>query len=261
MQTRPQMRSGLSLQLAVSPLFATFAAAKPKRMQSLFSRYLSFVAGLFFLSLGVDFIVTSALGTTPISSINYVLSCNLPVTLGTATFAFNVLIIALEFWLIRGTGSRTDRIEILLQIPFSVVFSLFIDLNMCWIAPLAPQHYGIALLLLAAGCLLQAVGVVLELKPNVAIMSAEGFVKYYCRRYGRNFGRVKVIFDVSLVATAALLSLLFAARIDGVREGTLIAALSTGFLVNFLARRVMTRRQLDRLRTCCTRPLRRLRAK
>ena len=229
-------------------------------MQSLFLRYLSFIAGLFFLSLGVDFIVTSSLGTTPISSINYVLSLNLPITLGTATFLFNMLIIALQFWLIRGQGSRTDRVEILLQIPFSVVFSLFIDLNMLWIARLAPQSYGASLVLLAIGCVVQAVGVVLELKPNVAIMSAEGFVKYFCRRYHRNFGRVKVLFDVTLVTTAALLSLLFAGRIDGVREGTLVAALTTGFLVNFLAKRVMTKQMLHRIHAIYAYPLKYLRS-
>ena len=126
---------------------------------------------------------------------------------------------------------------------------------MQWIGRLTPASYGTALGMLAIGCILQAIGVVFELKPNVAIMSAEGFVKYYCRRYNRNFGKVKVLFDVTLVATAALLSLLFAARIDGVREGTLIAALSTGFLVNFFAQRVMTRRMLHRIHTIYAYPL------
>ena len=207
-------------------------------------KYFVFILGLFFLSLGVDFIVTSALGTTPISSINYVLSLNLPITLGLATLLFNLIIIALEFWLVRGKNNRKDIFEIVLQIPFSILFSLFIDLNMMWISTLSPPNYFWSFLLLCIGCILQSIGVVLELKPNVAIMSAEGFVKYYCKRYNKNFGKVKVIFDVTLVATAALLSLLFASRIDGVREGTLIAALSTGLLVNFFSIHLFTRHNL-----------------
>lgn len=216
-------------------------------MKSVIIRYCTFLLGLFFLSMGVDFIVTSALGTTPISSINYVLSLNFPLTLGTATLLFNLLIIAMEFWLVRGGDNRKDIFEIFLQIPFSIIFSLFIDLNMYWISTFSPVNYLWSLMLLFIGCVLQAIGVVLELKPNVAIMSAEGFVKYYCRRYHRNFGRVKVFFDVSLVATAVILSLLFASRIDGVREGTLVAALSTGLLVNYFSGHLMTRRTLSLL--------------
>lgn len=214
-------------------------------MVNVILRYLTFTLGLFFLSLGVDFIITASLGTTPISSINYVLSINFPLTLGTATFLFNLFVIAMEFWLIRGNSTRKDIFEILLQLPFSLIFSIFLDINLYWISSFPPSGYLYSLAMLAIGCFLQAVGVVLELKPNVAIMSAEGFVKYFCRRYNKNFGRVKVVFDVILVLTAAFLSLIFASKIDGVREGTLIAALSTGFIVNFLSKHIMTRHNLN----------------
>lgn len=213
----------------------------------IFLRYLIFIIGLYFLSLGVDLIVTSSLGTTPISSVNYVVSLNTPISLGVATIIINMLLILGQFWLIRGCGSRKDRFEILLQIPFSFLFGLFIDINLVWLSGFAPTHYGMALALLAIGCLSQAVGVVLELKPNVAIMSAEGFVKYAARRYNRDFGKLKVIFDVTLVSTAILLSICFTGKIEGIREGTIVAALITGYIVSFLAHYVITKRNLQRL--------------
>lgn len=104
-----------------------------------------------------------------------------------------------------------------------------------------------ALAMLGAGCLSQATGVVLELKPNVAIMSAEGFVKYAARRYNKDFGRLKVIFDVVLVSSALLLGIACSGHIEGVREGTVIAALSTGLIVSFLSRHVFTRAALRHL--------------
>lgn len=211
-------------------------------------RYLTFITGLYFLSLGVVFIVASSLGTTPISSVNYVVTLHTPITLGTATFLINVLLIAGQFWLIRsGHGSRKDRIEILLQIPFSLIFGIFIDLNMALVGSTEPTSYPVALAMLGVGCLSQAVGVVLELKPNVAIMSAEGFVKYAARRYNKDFGRLKVIFDVVLVSSALLLGIACSGHIEGIREGTVIAALSTGFIVSFLSRHVFTRAVLRRL--------------
>lgn len=211
-------------------------------------RYLTFITGLYFLSLGIVLIVASTLGTTPISSVNYVVTLHTPITLGTATFLINVLLIAGQFWLIRsGFGSRKDRIEILLQLPFSLVFSIFIDINMTFIGSIEPTSYPMALAMLGAGCLSQATGVVLELKPNVAIMSAEGFVKYAARRYNKDFGRLKVIFDIVLVSSALLLGIACSGHIEGVREGTVIAALSTGFIVSFLSRHVFTRATLRHL--------------
>lgn len=47
-------------------------------MKDVFKRYLVFVIGLYFLAAGIVLIVRSALGTTPISSVNYVLSLNSP---------------------------------------------------------------------------------------------------------------------------------------------------------------------------------------
>lgn len=211
-------------------------------------RYITFIVGLYFLSLGIVFIVTSTLGTTPISSVNYVVTLHTPISLGTATFLINVLLIIGQFWLIRaGLGTRKDRVEILLQLPFSLLFAIFIDLNMALTGSIEPTSYPMALALLGAGCISQAVGVVLELKPNVAIMSAEGFVKYAARRYNKDFGRLKVIFDVSLVSSALLLGVACSGHIEGVREGTVIAALSTGFIVSFLSRHIFNRANLNRL--------------
>ena len=62
-------------------------------MKDVFKRYLVFVIGLYFLAAGIVLIVRSALGTTPISSVNYVLSLNSPLSLGTCTFLINMLLI------------------------------------------------------------------------------------------------------------------------------------------------------------------------
>ena len=67
-------------------------------MKEIFKRYLVFVIGLYFLAAGIVLIIRSALGTTPISSINYVLSLNSPLSLGTCTFIINMVLILGQFW-------------------------------------------------------------------------------------------------------------------------------------------------------------------
>ena len=111
-------------------------------MKDVFKRYLVFVIGLYFLAAGIVLIVSSALGTTPISSVNYVLSLNSPLSLGTCTFLINMLLIMGQFWLIRKNNTKQDTIEILLQLPFSLIFSAFIDFNMALTSDLHPVIVG-----------------------------------------------------------------------------------------------------------------------
>jgi len=216
-------------------------------MKDVCKRYLVFIIGLYFLAAGIVLIIRSALGTTPISSVNYVLSLNSPLSLGTCTFLINMVLILGQFWLIRKNRTRQDIIEILLQLPFSFIFSAFIDFNMTITNNLHPESYGMSIALLLTGCMVQSIGVVLELKPKVAMMSAEAFVKYASRRYNKEFGKFKVYFDVTLVTFAVLLSLLLSQCIEGVREGSLIAACITGYIVSFLNQKIMTRKTLYKL--------------
>ena len=217
------------------------------RMKDVCTRYLVFIIGLYFLAAGIVLIIRSALGTTPISSVNYVLSLNSPLSLGTCTFLINMVLILGQFWLIRKNRTRQDIIEILLQLPFSFIFSAFIDSNMTITNNLHPESYGMSIALLLTGCMVQSIGVVLELKPKVTMMSAEAFVKYASRHYNKEFGKFKVYFDVTLVTFAVLLSLLLSQCIEGVREGSLIAACITGYIVSFLNQKIMTRKTLYKL--------------
>ena len=52
-------------------------------------RYFLFLVGLFINSLGVSLVTRASLGTSPISSIPYVLSLNFPFTLGNFTIVFS----------------------------------------------------------------------------------------------------------------------------------------------------------------------------
>lgn len=216
-------------------------------IKELAKKYSVFILGLYFLAVGIVLIVRSALGTTPISSVNYVLSLNTPLSLGTWTFIVNVILILGQFWLIRKDRNRQDTIEILLQIPFSFMFSAFIDFNMAITSNLHPSGYAMSMALLLIGCLIQSVGVVLEIKPKVAMMSAEAFVKYASRSCNKEFGKFKVYFDITLVTLAVIISLIFTQGIEGIREGSLIAACLTGYIVSFLNQKIMTRKTLHKL--------------
>ena len=201
-------------------------------------RYAIFAIGLFINSLGVSFITTADLGTSPISSIPYVLSLNAPLSLGQFTILFNLLIVLVQLPILK----KQFQWEHWLQVPVTLLFGWFIDLTMVPLAAIAPQTYLWKLGFLLLGCLILGFGVYLEMAANVAMLPGESFVRAVSTTWHRDFGLTKIVFDVSMSLTAAGLSLVLAHTLDGVREGTLIAALLVG-LVARTCRRVQHRLQ------------------
>lgn len=197
-------------------------------------RYIVFLIGLFINSLGVSLITKADLGTSPISSIPYVLSLNFPFTLGQFTIAFSLLLILIQLVILR----RNFKAEHLLQIPISILFGYFIDLTMVMLFFVNPQSYFLSVVYLLIGCVILGFGVYTEVLANVAMLPGESFVRAVSSTWKTEFGSTKVAFDVSLTVIAAVLSLIFAHRLDGVREGTIIAALLVGFIARLFGRRL-----------------------
>ena len=195
-------------------------------------RYIIFLVGLFVNSLGVSLITKANLGTSPISSIPYVLSLNFPLTLGNFTIIFSILLIILQLFILR----KNFKLEHLLHIPISILFGYFIDLTMLLFSFVNPTAYIAKLIYLLIGCVILGFGVYMEVLADVAMLPGESFVRAIVQTWHREFGSTKVCFDVSMAVIAAALSFILAHRLDGVREGTVIAALLVGFLARQFGR-------------------------
>ena len=189
-------------------------------------RYIIFLIGLFVNSLGVSLITKANLGTSPISSIPYVLSLNFPLTLGNFTIIFSLLLIFLQLMILR----KNFKTEYYLQIPVSILFGYFIDFTMILLAFVQPESYPSKIIYLLIGCVILGFGVYIEVLADVVMLPGESFVRAIVQTWNREFGSTKVCFDVSMAVIAAVLSFILAHRLDGVREGTVIAALLVGFL-------------------------------
>ncbi len=197
-------------------------------------RYLLFVVSLFINAFGIAFITKAMLGTSPITSVTYVLSMFTPFTMGVWTIILNFIFIAVELPLMKRDELKGDLKIFLFQIPVTVFFGMFIDFSMNILFWLSPASYVGKVCTLLIGCFILAAGIALEVKMNVAMAAGEYLVRVISRRLGKEFGYVKLGFDITLVLSACLLSVIFMSGIHGVREGTVIAALVVGPIVHFL---------------------------
>ena len=116
----------------------------------------------------------------------------------------------------------------LLQFPAAVLFGVMIDVAEAVLAPLPAGNYAQQWLLCAAGIFFIALGVSVEVMANLVTTAGEGIVLAICKVVPVKFGNMKMAFDITLVCISIVLSLLFLGQLDGVREGTVAAALLVG---------------------------------
>lgn len=211
---------------------------RKKSRSELVRRYLIFGISLVVISLGISIITRSNLGTSPITSVPYVASLNTPVSLGTYFFFFTIILICIQVLLLGKKGVMERKVELLMQFPVAFFLSLFTDMAMWITSGFDPELYTVKIISLVVGCMVLALGICLEVIADVTMISAEYTIQFATLRFKKEFGTIKICFDVTLVLLAALLSLVLSGRIEGVREGTVIAALITGPFVRFIMPRL-----------------------
>ena len=203
-----------------------------RHTEKLARRYAWFALGVAVNSFGVALITKAALGTSPITSVAYVLDLAFAPTLGEFTFAMNLVFIAGQIAL--ALLRRDFQPVQLLQIVVNLVFSALIDVSMGLLAAFEPTGIVVQAAALLAGCAVLAFGIAIEVAPNVIVVPGEGAVRAITAVTRKPFGTCKVAFDTSLVCIALVLSFTFFHGIQGLGVGTVVSALLVGRLVNLI---------------------------
>lgn len=196
-------------------------------------RYLLLLIGLAIMAYGVAFSIKASLGTSPISSVPYVVSLFTPLTVGTATITMHCVFILLQILILRKDYHPIQ----LMQLPVAFFFGYLTDFGVWAVQGITCNTYWQQWIVCIIGILLVAVGVSFEVKAGVVVLAGEGVVLAICRVLPKvKFGYMKVGFDVTLVVIACILSIVFTGRLQGVREGTVAAALLVGLIAKQLGK-------------------------
>lgn len=196
-------------------------------------KFIVYILGLVVLAFGIAFSIRSGLGVSPVSSVPYTLSRMSGLTVGLTTTIFYSFCVFLQLIILR----RDFKIRHLLQVFFAYAFGLFTDMSLFLTSSIVTDIYPIRLLLLAISLVLIALGVYTVVLTDVVMNAPDGLVKAISGHWKIDFPRVKSIFDIACVSTSVILSLIFLGSIPGLREGTVIAALTIGKLIGFIAKK------------------------
>lgn len=175
------------------------------------------------------------LGTSPISAIPYSLSVVfLRLTMGNWTILFNIGLTIAQLFILR---RRAKPVELILQILATIPFGFIIDLWNSLLEDLNPQIYPMRLLVMILGCCIVAFGVYFQFLGGVIMLPGDAFVRAIARVTGKGFGKIRMVSDITMAATAFAIVLIFTHSLSGMREGTIIAAFLVGNIVSFYKKR------------------------
>ena len=159
----------------------------------------------------------------------------------------HIVFISLQIIILRKNYSPVQ----LMQLPVAMLFGYLTDFVLKVSEVIQPQTYWQQWLVCIAGIILVGIGVTFEVKADIIVLAGEGLILAICFTFPIKFGTMKIIFDVSLVATACITSLIFVGGITGVREGMAAAALLVGCVVK-ITNKVIEKIKKQRLQAGCT---------
>lgn len=204
-----------------------------EKIRSWIKTCMIYCIGLFILALGVCFSVKSNLGVSPVSSVPYVISLITTSELGFITAIVLNFYVVLQLFILR----RDFGLKHVLQVLCGSLFGVFVTLanGICTFD--SPDFYPLQVLYLIISIFLVAVGLMFYLAADLIPQPAEGIIITIASKINKEFSRVKVWFDCTAVMLALTLSFIFMGTVQGVREGTIIAAVSIGKIAGILSRK------------------------
>ncbi len=206
-----------------------------QRIIAILVRYGLATLGLILVALGVSLSIVSNLGTSPISCLPYVLNLWGGLSVGTFTALMHVAFIILQIILLR----KNFKVESLMQLVAAVVFGALTDFFIWATSWIAASIYIARVLLMILAVLITAFGISMEVRAKAWMLAGEMTVAAIAEVTHTKFRNTKIVFDTSLVVISAVLSLIFFGNILGngeqmvIREGTVILALFTGYVMRF----------------------------
>ena len=197
-------------------------------------RLAMFAVGIFLMTFGIALSCKADLGTSPISSVPWVMSMFLPFSLGDITIMMNIVMILAQPLILRALYVR----ELVGQLLTTLAFGCSIDFSMGlldWFIPGSALEQWLACLL---SIVVLALGVFLEVRAKIFLVAGEGVVSVLAFVTQKKFSLIKNCFDISLV----LLSRLFTSWMEfGTLQsgaGTVVAAVLVGRFVHLYESRL-----------------------
>ncbi len=192
-------------------------------------RYALFIIGLFIASMGVAFSTKAGLGTSPVASVPYSVSLvSKLLTFGGWLNLLSVIQITTQVITLKG---KCNYAEIAVQTVLAFVYGYLTNFS-CWlIREINVTSYPVQFIFMLLGCVILAFGIWIQLKGAVAMLPGEAMNRAISKVTGKRYENIKIFFDILYIALSAVICFVFLGKLEGVREGSIIAAFAVGSII------------------------------
>lgn len=203
-------------------------------MKQTVRNYALFLIGLFIASMGVALSTKAGLGTSPVAAVPYSISLiNHTLTFGWWLNLLSVLQIFVQIILLR---RKCKPVEIMIQTILAFVYGYLTDFSCKLIAGIHADTYLMQFVIMLISCLVLGFGIWFQFKGGVAMLPGEAMNRAISEVSGKRYENIKIFFDVLYIVIAAVICFLFIGKLEGVREGSIIAALLIGNIIKLYNR-------------------------
>lgn len=204
---------------------------KTNKDENYIVRLIAYLIGLFIMTIGVSMSVKSNLGVSPVSSIPYTITCITGLEMGKATIVFHIFLVILQILILR----KAFKIKNLLQVIVGVVFGYFTTFSNFLFSYLpTPENIIIRLIMMLLSTVIIAIGIFLYLPSDIVPLAGEGAMKAISGKAGIEFSKVKMGFDITMVAVSLIACLLILKKLGSVGIGTVVAAVLVGMILGII---------------------------
>lgn len=179
--------------------------------------------------MGVALSTKAGLGTSPVAAVPCSVSIvNHALTFGWWLNIWSLLQVAVQVLLLR---KKCKPVEIIIQAVLALVYGYMTDFSCKLIDGIQVNTYFAQFLWMALGCFVLALGVWIQLKGGVAMLPGEAMNRTISQVSGKRYENIKILFDVLYIVAAAVIGFIATGKLQGVREGSIIAAVVVGNII------------------------------
>ena len=199
--------------------------------RKLINRLLSYGLGIVILALGITLNTKTGLGVSALVSIAYTVANAWNLNFALMTFLLYTCFALIEVGLKWGFLPQLRKVlwKDLLQIPFSLAFSLLLNV-FGGIIPVA-EHVGAQIVMLVLAIVCTGIGAAMIVDMHLIPNPADGLAQTLGMVTKKGMGLGKNLLDCSCVGLSAVIGLVARGRLIGIGIGTIAAMIGVGRVV------------------------------
>lgn len=199
--------------------------------RKLINRLLSYGLGIVILALGITLNTKTGLGVSALVSIAYTVANAWNMNFALMTFLLYTCFALIEVGLKWGFLPQLRKVlwKDLLQIPFSLAFSLLLNV-FGGIIPVA-EHVGAQIVMLVLAIVCTGIGAAMIVDMHLIPNPADGLAQTLGMVTKKGMGLGKNLLDCSCVGISAVIGLVARGRLIGIGIGTIAAMIGVGRVV------------------------------